>query len=110
MDIPYAPILRRPPYLEILENRKQIERNVSEPLDMSFIVRIGHIQVVEVAAPVLITWNDGKSRLFEDFKAMNKYTKAERYPITLICWKKSKKLQRWIAGRVLTRMKLNQTP
>ncbi|MBW0534113.1 hypothetical protein O181_073828 [Austropuccinia psidii MF-1] len=51
---------------------------------MDVIRKIGHNEIVEIATSVLITWHDGKSRLCGDFRALNNYTKAERYPIPRI--------------------------
>ncbi|MBW0484333.1 hypothetical protein O181_024048 [Austropuccinia psidii MF-1] len=51
---------------------------------MDVIRKIGHNEVVEITTPVLITWHDGKYRLCGDFRALNKYTKADRYPIPRI--------------------------
>ncbi|MBW0473908.1 hypothetical protein O181_013623 [Austropuccinia psidii MF-1] len=48
---------------------------------MDVIRKTRHNEIVEVTTPVLITWKDGKSRLFEDFRALNNYTKADSYPI-----------------------------
>ncbi|MBW0479100.1 hypothetical protein O181_018815 [Austropuccinia psidii MF-1] len=73
-------MLRRPSYLEILETSKEIEKHVNELLDMDVIRNIGHNKIVEVTTPVLTTWNYGKSRLCGDFRALNSYTKADRYP------------------------------
>ncbi|MBW0483508.1 hypothetical protein O181_023223 [Austropuccinia psidii MF-1] len=39
---------------------------------------------MEFTTPVVITWNDGKSRLCGGFTAPNNYTKADRYPIPRI--------------------------
>ncbi|MBW0499260.1 hypothetical protein O181_038975 [Austropuccinia psidii MF-1] len=64
VERPYPPMLRRPPYPESLEN--------------------GHNEIVEITTPVLITWHDGKSWLCGDFRALNNYTKADRYPIPRI--------------------------
>ncbi|MBW0585394.1 hypothetical protein O181_125109, partial [Austropuccinia psidii MF-1] len=84
VERPYPPMLRRPPYPESLETRKEIEKHINELLDMDVIRKIGHNEIVEITTPVLITWHDGKSRLYGDFRALNKYTKAERYPIPRI--------------------------
>ncbi|MBW0524243.1 hypothetical protein O181_063958 [Austropuccinia psidii MF-1] len=46
---------------------------------MDIIKKIGHNEIVEVTTPVLITWYDGKSRLYGDFRVLNNYTKADRY-------------------------------
>ncbi|MBW0523969.1 hypothetical protein O181_063684 [Austropuccinia psidii MF-1] len=51
---------------------------------MDVIRKIGHDEIMEITTPVLITWNDGKSRLCGDFRALNNYTKADRYPIPRI--------------------------
>ncbi|MBW0497711.1 hypothetical protein O181_037426 [Austropuccinia psidii MF-1] len=80
----YPPMLRRPPYPASLETRKEIEKHINELLDMNFIRKIGHSEIVEITTPVLIAWNDGKSRLCGDFRALNNYTKADRYPIPRI--------------------------
>ncbi|MBW0552557.1 hypothetical protein O181_092272 [Austropuccinia psidii MF-1] len=63
VERPYPPILRRPPYPESLEPRKEIEKHINQLLEMDVIRNIGHNEIVEITTPVLITWNDGKSRL-----------------------------------------------
>ncbi|MBW0584378.1 hypothetical protein O181_124093 [Austropuccinia psidii MF-1] len=93
VEKPYPPMLRRPPFPASLETRKEIERHINELLDMDFIRKIGHNEIVEITTPVLITWHDGKSRLCGDFRAQNNYTKADRYPIpriphALVNWQK----------------------
>ncbi|MBW0472785.1 hypothetical protein O181_012500 [Austropuccinia psidii MF-1] len=84
VERPYAPILRRHPYPASLETRKEIEKHINEPIDMDVIRKIGHNEMVEITTTVLITWHDGKSRLYEDFRALNNYTKADRHPIPRI--------------------------
>ncbi|MBW0553760.1 hypothetical protein O181_093475 [Austropuccinia psidii MF-1] len=81
---PYPPMLRRPPYPESLETRKEIEKHINELLDMDVIRKIGHNEIVEITPPVLITWHYGKYRLCGDFRALDNYTKADRYPIPRI--------------------------
>ncbi|MBW0531866.1 hypothetical protein O181_071581 [Austropuccinia psidii MF-1] len=81
---PYPPILRIPPYPASLETRKEMEKNVNELLDIDVTRKIGHNEIVEITTPVLITCNDGKYRLCGDFRALNNYTKADRYPIPRI--------------------------
>ncbi|MBW0496472.1 hypothetical protein O181_036187 [Austropuccinia psidii MF-1] len=81
---PYPPMLWRPPYPASLETRKEIEKHINKILDMDFIRKTGQNETVEITTPVLITCNDGKSRLCGDFRALNNYTKAERYPIPRI--------------------------
>ncbi|MBW0478442.1 hypothetical protein O181_018157 [Austropuccinia psidii MF-1] len=84
VERPYPPSLRRPPYPASLETRKEIEKHIHELLDMDVIRKIGYNEIVEISTPVLVTWNDGKSRLCGDLRALNNYTKAERYPIPRI--------------------------
>ncbi|MBW0519849.1 hypothetical protein O181_059564 [Austropuccinia psidii MF-1] len=78
VERPYSPILRRPPYQEILETRKEVEKRYNEQLDMYVIRNIGCNEIVEVTTPVLINWHDGKSRFFGDFGELKYYTKADR--------------------------------
>ncbi|MBW0541025.1 hypothetical protein O181_080740 [Austropuccinia psidii MF-1] len=84
VERPYPPMLRRPPCPASLETRKEIEKHINELLDMDIIRKIGHNKIVEITTPILITWHDGKSRLCEDFRDLNSYTKADRYPIPRI--------------------------
>ncbi|MBW0537182.1 hypothetical protein O181_076897 [Austropuccinia psidii MF-1] len=51
---------------------------------MDVIRKIGHDEMVEMTTPVLITCHDGKSRLCGDFRALNSYTKPDRYPLPRI--------------------------
>ncbi|MBW0536502.1 hypothetical protein O181_076217 [Austropuccinia psidii MF-1] len=84
VERPHPPILRRPPYPASLETRKEIKKHINELLDMDVIRKMGQNEIVEITTTVLITWNDGKSRLCGDFRALNNYTKAYRYPIRRI--------------------------
>ncbi|MBW0554704.1 hypothetical protein O181_094419 [Austropuccinia psidii MF-1] len=77
-------MLRRPSYPASLETRKETEKHINELLDMDVIRRIVHNEIVIITTPVLITWQDGKSRLCGDFRALNNYTKFDRYPIPRI--------------------------
>ncbi|MBW0524897.1 hypothetical protein O181_064612 [Austropuccinia psidii MF-1] len=81
---PYPPMLRRPPYPASLETKREIEKHINELPDMDVITKIGHNKIVEITTPVLITSHDAKSRLCGDFRALNNYTKADRYPIPRI--------------------------
>ncbi|MBW0492487.1 hypothetical protein O181_032202 [Austropuccinia psidii MF-1] len=81
---PYPPMLRRPPYPESPETRKEIEKDINELLDKDVVRQVGHNEILEITTPVLITWNDGKSRLCGDFRALKNYKKAYRYPIPRI--------------------------
>ncbi|MBW0470556.1 hypothetical protein O181_010271 [Austropuccinia psidii MF-1] len=76
VERPYPPMLRRPPYPEGLDTRKEIEKHINDLLDMDFIRNIGHNEIVEITTPVLITWNNGKSTFCGDFRALNNYKKS----------------------------------
>ncbi|MBW0465064.1 hypothetical protein O181_004779 [Austropuccinia psidii MF-1] len=84
VERPYPSILRRPPYPESLETRKEIENHINELSNKDLIRKIGHNEIVEITTPVLITWHDVKSRLCGDIRALNNYKKSERYPIPRI--------------------------
>ncbi|MBW0535825.1 hypothetical protein O181_075540 [Austropuccinia psidii MF-1] len=84
VETPYPPILRRPPYLESLKTGNEIEKHVNDLPDMNFIRKIGHNVILKVTTLVLITWNDGKSRLCGDIREMNNYIKAKYYPMPSI--------------------------
>ncbi|MBW0587884.1 hypothetical protein O181_127599 [Austropuccinia psidii MF-1] len=84
VERPDPPILKKPPYPETLEARKEIQKHFNELLDMDVLRKIGHNEIVEITTPDLITWHDGKSRLCGDLRALNNYTNADRYPITRI--------------------------
>ncbi|MBW0469461.1 hypothetical protein O181_009176 [Austropuccinia psidii MF-1] len=94
-------MLRRPPYAESLETRKEIEKHVNELPAMDVIRNIGHNEILEVTTTVLITWHDGKSSFCRDSRALNNYTKADRYPIPTIPHAldklaKAKYIKKWI--------------
>ncbi|MBW0499723.1 hypothetical protein O181_039438 [Austropuccinia psidii MF-1] len=55
VERPYPPMLRRPPYPESQETRKEIEKHINELLDMDVNRKIGHNEIVEITTPVLIT-------------------------------------------------------
>ncbi|MBW0564190.1 hypothetical protein O181_103905 [Austropuccinia psidii MF-1] len=84
VERPYPPMPRRPQYPASLETRKEIEKHINELLDMDVIRNIGHNEIVQITTPVLITWHDGRSRLYGDLRALNNYTKSDRYPIPRI--------------------------
>ncbi|MBW0505389.1 hypothetical protein O181_045104 [Austropuccinia psidii MF-1] len=84
VERPYPPMLRRPSYSASMETRKEIKKHVNELLEMDVIRKIGHNERVEITTTVLITWHDGKSRVCGDFRALNNYTKSDRYHIPRI--------------------------
>ncbi|MBW0477539.1 hypothetical protein O181_017254 [Austropuccinia psidii MF-1] len=100
VERPYPSMLRRPPYPESLQTRKEIKKHSNELLDMDVIRKIGHNEIVEITTPVLITWHDGKYRLCGDFRALNNYTKADRYPIPRI----THSLDKLVKAKYITKM------
>ncbi|MBW0483068.1 hypothetical protein O181_022783 [Austropuccinia psidii MF-1] len=84
VERPYPLILRRPSYPESLNPRKEIKKQINELLEKDVIRKIGHNQIVDITTPVLITWDNGKSRLCGHFRDLNNYTKADKYPIPRI--------------------------
>ncbi|MBW0534663.1 hypothetical protein O181_074378 [Austropuccinia psidii MF-1] len=53
-------------------------------MDVGVLSKVGHDEHVEVTKTVIITWNNGKSRMVRDFEAVNTYTIPVRYPIPRI--------------------------
>ncbi|MBW0587049.1 hypothetical protein O181_126764 [Austropuccinia psidii MF-1] len=53
-------------------------------LDAGVLRKVGHNEHVEVTIPVIIAWNNGKSRMVGDFTVLNTYTILDRYPIPKI--------------------------
>ncbi|MBW0505689.1 hypothetical protein O181_045404 [Austropuccinia psidii MF-1] len=51
VERPYPHMLRRPPYPESLETRKEIEKHINELLEMDVIRRIRHNKIVEITTP-----------------------------------------------------------
>ncbi|MBW0593485.1 hypothetical protein O181_133200 [Austropuccinia psidii MF-1] len=45
VERPYPPMLRRPPYPESLETRKEVEKHINQLLDMDVIRKIGHNEI-----------------------------------------------------------------
>ncbi|MBW0545123.1 hypothetical protein O181_084838 [Austropuccinia psidii MF-1] len=84
IERPYPPLLRRPAYPAIPKSREALEINIKELLDLGVIRKVGHNKEVEVPTPVIVAWNNGKSRMVGDFRALNTYTVPDRYPITKI--------------------------
>ncbi|MBW0537782.1 hypothetical protein O181_077497 [Austropuccinia psidii MF-1] len=84
IERPYPPLLKRPAYLESPKSSKALEIYVKELLDLGLIRKVGHNEEVEITTPFIVAWNNGKSRMVGDLRALNTYTIPDRYPIPKI--------------------------
>ncbi|MBW0534341.1 hypothetical protein O181_074056 [Austropuccinia psidii MF-1] len=84
VERPYPPLLRRPPYPASPRDREALEVHINELMKLGAFRKVGHNEELEVTTPVIITWNNDKSRMVGDFTALNIYTIQDRYPIPRI--------------------------
>ncbi|MBW0490441.1 hypothetical protein O181_030156 [Austropuccinia psidii MF-1] len=99
VERPYLPMLRRPPYPASLETRKEIEKHINELLEMNVIGKMGHNEIVEITTPVLITWNDGKSRLCGQLRVLKARYGATQSGCLCLVWA-LEKLHYYLEGAV----------
>ncbi|MBW0588514.1 hypothetical protein O181_128229 [Austropuccinia psidii MF-1] len=83
-DRPYPPVLRRPAYPASPRAKEALEKHIQELIRLGVLRKVGHNEEVEVITPVIIAWNNDKSRMDGDFRALNTYTVPYRYPIPRI--------------------------
>ncbi|MBW0549919.1 hypothetical protein O181_089634 [Austropuccinia psidii MF-1] len=81
---PYPPLLRRPAYPASPKSREALEIHIKELLDNGVTRKVDHNEEVEITTPVIVAWNNGKSRMVGDFRALNTYTVPDRHPIPKI--------------------------
>ncbi|MBW0579199.1 hypothetical protein O181_118914 [Austropuccinia psidii MF-1] len=81
VEKPYPPLLRRIAYPASPRARESLEVYIKELMDLGVLRKVGHNEQVEVTTPVIITWNNGKSRMVGYVRALNTYTIPDRYPI-----------------------------
>ncbi|MBW0514720.1 hypothetical protein O181_054435 [Austropuccinia psidii MF-1] len=81
IERPYPPLLRIPASPESLKSREALEIHIEELLDLYVIRKVGHNEDVETTTPVIVAWNNRKSRIVGDFGALSTYTVPDRYPI-----------------------------
>ncbi|MBW0573246.1 hypothetical protein O181_112961 [Austropuccinia psidii MF-1] len=81
IERPYPPLLRLPAYPESTKSREALETHIKELLDLGVIGKVGHNEEVEITAPLIVAWHNGKSRMVGDLRALNTYTVPDRYPI-----------------------------
>ncbi|MBW0545003.1 hypothetical protein O181_084718 [Austropuccinia psidii MF-1] len=84
IERPYPPLLRRPAYPESPQSREALEIHIEEALYLVVIRKVGHNEEVEITTPVIVAWNNGKSRMVGDFRAPTTYTVPHRYLIPKI--------------------------
>ncbi|MBW0558699.1 hypothetical protein O181_098414 [Austropuccinia psidii MF-1] len=84
IERPYPPLLRRPAYPESPKSREALEIHIKELLDLGIIRKVGHNGEVKITTSVIVAWNNGKSRMVGDFRALNTCTVPGRYPIPKI--------------------------
>ncbi|MBW0536587.1 hypothetical protein O181_076302 [Austropuccinia psidii MF-1] len=80
----YPPLLRRPAYLASPRAREELQAHINELMKVGILNKFGHNEEVELKLPVVITWNNGKSKMVGDFGELNTYTITDRYLICII--------------------------
>ncbi|MBW0554297.1 hypothetical protein O181_094012 [Austropuccinia psidii MF-1] len=78
VERPYPPLLRRPAYPDSPRAREALESHINELVKLGVLRKVGLNEEVEVTMPAIITWNNDKSRMVGDFRALNTYTIPER--------------------------------
>ncbi|MBW0502453.1 hypothetical protein O181_042168 [Austropuccinia psidii MF-1] len=84
VEKPYSPLLRRPAYPAGPRAREALEVHIKKLMDHGVLRNMGHNEQVEVTTTVIISWQNGESRMVGDFRALNNYTIPDRYPIPRI--------------------------
>ncbi|MBW0569653.1 hypothetical protein O181_109368 [Austropuccinia psidii MF-1] len=81
---PCPPVLRRPAYPASPGAREALEKHIQELIQLGVLRKVGHNEEVKVTTPVIIAWNNDKSRMVGYFGALNTYTVPYRYPMPRI--------------------------
>ncbi|MBW0565656.1 hypothetical protein O181_105371 [Austropuccinia psidii MF-1] len=84
VEKPYPALLIRPAYPASPKAREALEVHIMELMDLGVLRKVGHNEQEEVTTPVIIAWQNVKSRMVGNFRALNTYTIPERYPIARI--------------------------
>ncbi|MBW0547458.1 hypothetical protein O181_087173 [Austropuccinia psidii MF-1] len=80
----YPTLLRRPTYPAGSRAREALESHINELMKLGVLRKAGHNEELEVTTPVIITWNNDKSRMVGYFRESNTYTITDRYSIPII--------------------------
>ncbi|MBW0538033.1 hypothetical protein O181_077748 [Austropuccinia psidii MF-1] len=80
----YPPLSRRPAYPESPKSREALGIHIKELLALGVTEQFVHMEELEITTPVIVAWNNGKSRVVGEFRALNTYTVPDRYPIPKI--------------------------
>ncbi|MBW0468611.1 hypothetical protein O181_008326 [Austropuccinia psidii MF-1] len=84
IERPYPPVLIIPSYPASPRARKALEKHIQEVIKLGVLRKVGHNNEFEVKTPVIISWNNDKSRMVGCFRSLNTYTVPDRYPISRI--------------------------
>ncbi|MBW0504002.1 hypothetical protein O181_043717 [Austropuccinia psidii MF-1] len=71
IDRPNPPVLRRPAYPASPRAREALEKHIQELIQFGVLRKLGHNEDVEVAKAFIVAWNNDKSRMVGDFRALN---------------------------------------
>ncbi|MBW0471174.1 hypothetical protein O181_010889 [Austropuccinia psidii MF-1] len=80
IDKPSPPVLRRPAFPASNRAIEALEKHIQELIQLGVLGKAGHNKEVDGKTPVIVGWNNDKSRLVGDFREMNTYTVPDRYP------------------------------
>ncbi|MBW0536345.1 hypothetical protein O181_076060 [Austropuccinia psidii MF-1] len=81
---PFQSLWRRPAYTAKPKLIEALELHIEELLEFGVIRKVGQNEEVEITSPVIVSWDNSKYRMVEDFRALNTYTVPDRYPIPKI--------------------------
>ncbi|MBW0572125.1 hypothetical protein O181_111840 [Austropuccinia psidii MF-1] len=71
VEHPYPPLLRRKACSASPKAKESLEVHIKEFIDLGVLSKVGNNEQVEVTKPVIIAWNNRKSRMVGNFEALN---------------------------------------
>ncbi|MBW0473960.1 hypothetical protein O181_013675 [Austropuccinia psidii MF-1] len=84
VEYTYPPLLRRAAYSAIPRARELLEVEIKELMDLGVLRKVRNNEQVELTKPVIINWNNGKSRMLGNVRSISTYTIPDRDPIPRI--------------------------